>query len=78
MAAPSQGVRSFSRTFLVAPTPANSSAATAGWPCIVLADQFTVRQYSGTSAWSTSQTTETNTETDRLQGITAAPGLVSG
>ncbi|EPQ28779.1 uncharacterized protein PFL1_03582 [Pseudozyma flocculosa PF-1] len=48
---PSTGVRSFDRTFVVAPVPPGSEAANAGWPCVVLSDQMTVRHYSGTTAW---------------------------
>jgi nuclear RNA export factor len=49
--APSHGVRSFSRTMLVAPVTPGSQAASLGWPCVIITDQLTVRQYSGTSAW---------------------------
>lgn len=43
---PSKGIRSFSRTFILAPAPPQSSAALAGWPCIILSDLLTVRGYS--------------------------------
>ncbi|GAA5831257.1 hypothetical protein JCM3766R1_002986 [Sporobolomyces carnicolor] len=43
---PSKGIRSFSRTFILAPAPPNSAAALAGWPCVILSDLFTVRGYS--------------------------------
>ncbi|PWN51483.1 NTF2-like protein [Violaceomyces palustris] len=49
--APSEGIRSFDRTFLVAPVPPGSEAANAGWPCVILSDQLTVRHYSSPSAW---------------------------
>lgn len=48
---PSQGVRSFSRCFVVAPVLPGSTAANLGWPCVILSDQLTVRQYAGTAAW---------------------------
>ncbi|KDN53084.1 NTF2-like protein [Tilletiaria anomala UBC 951] len=48
---PSEGVRSFDRTFVVAPAAPGSTAANAGWPCVILNEQFTIRQYSGNSAW---------------------------
>ncbi|GAA5922186.1 Mex67p [Sporobolomyces koalae] len=43
---PSKGIRSFSRTFILAPAPPTSAAAIAGWPCIILSDLFTIRGYS--------------------------------
>ncbi|GAA6059061.1 hypothetical protein JCM10212_002032 [Sporobolomyces blumeae] len=43
---PSKGIRSFDRTFILAPAPAQSAAATAGWPCIILSDLLTIRGYS--------------------------------
>lgn len=43
---PSKGIRSFSRTFVLAPAPPNSPAALAGWPCVILSDLLTVRGYS--------------------------------
>ncbi|BGP36661.1 nuclear mRNA export, poly(A)+RNA binding protein [Rhodotorula kratochvilovae] len=43
---PSKGVRSFDRTFILAPAPPGSPAAAAGWPCIVLSDLLTLRGYS--------------------------------
>lgn len=49
--APSQGVRSFDRTFLVAPAVPGSEAATHGWPCTIVSDQLTVRHYSLPDAW---------------------------
>lgn len=48
---PSLGVRSFSRCFVVAPTPPGSPAANLGWPCVIISDQLTVRQYAGNNAW---------------------------
>ena len=51
---PSQGVRSFDRTFTVAPAPAGSPAAAAGWPCVILNEQLTVRHYTGNKGWTLS------------------------
>lgn len=48
---PSFGVRSFDRTFMVAPAAPNSSAARAGWPCTILTEQMTVKNYAGIDAW---------------------------
>lgn len=48
----SGGVRSFDRTFLVAPAAPGSPAALAGWPCTILSDELCLRQYSGTESWS--------------------------
>ncbi|GAA5995079.1 uncharacterized protein JCM10292_004525 [Rhodotorula paludigena] len=43
---PSKGVRSFDRTFILAPAPPGSAAQVAGWPCIILSDTFALRGYS--------------------------------
>ncbi|GAA5922659.1 hypothetical protein JCM1841_006770 [Sporobolomyces salmonicolor] len=43
---PTKGVRSFDRTFILAPAPPNSAAQLAGWPCIILSDVLTLRGYS--------------------------------
>lgn len=48
---PSMGYRSFDRTFIVAPSAPGSTAANAGWPCVILSEQLTVRHYSGTASW---------------------------
>ncbi|UZJ52169.1 hypothetical protein CBS101457_001489 [Exobasidium rhododendri] len=48
---PSLGLRSFSRSFVVAPVVPGSTAANLGWPCVIISDQLTVRQYAGTNAW---------------------------
>lgn len=48
---PSQGLRSFDRTFVVAPAAPMSPAAAAGWPCVVVSDQLTLRHYSLPDAW---------------------------
>lgn len=49
--APSQGVRSFDRTFTVVPAAPGSPAAQAEWPCTILSEQLTVRHYSGIAAF---------------------------
>ncbi|EJD06393.1 NTF2-like protein [Fomitiporia mediterranea MF3/22] len=48
---PSQGVRSFDRSFVLAPSPAGSRAAANGWTVTILSDQLTVRPYSSPEAW---------------------------
>ncbi|KAM0793164.1 hypothetical protein ACM66B_000638 [Microbotryomycetes sp. NB124-2] len=48
---PCKGVRSFDRTFILAPAPPGSAAQTAGWPCIILSDIFVIRGYSDPKAW---------------------------
>ncbi|KAI8602660.1 hypothetical protein EDD21DRAFT_371221 [Dissophora ornata] len=48
----SQGVlKSFDRSFIVAPAPPNSSAALNGWKCLIISDQLNVRGYNGSEAW---------------------------
>ncbi|KAJ7116498.1 hypothetical protein C8R44DRAFT_674886 [Mycena epipterygia] len=49
--APSQGVRSFDRTFMLAPAPEGSRAKTNGWDVVILSDQWTIRGYSKPEAW---------------------------
>ncbi|WFD30207.1 nuclear mRNA export, poly(A)+RNA binding protein [Malassezia sp. CBS 17886] len=49
--APSQGLRSFDRSFVVAPAASTSDAAQHGWPCTVVSDMLTVRHYSRPAAW---------------------------
>ncbi|CAD6921078.1 unnamed protein product [Tilletia laevis] len=49
--APSDGVRSFDRLFLVAPVTPQSEAANAGWPCVILSDLITFRHFSHPKAW---------------------------
>ncbi|PAV16685.1 NTF2 [Pyrrhoderma noxium] len=49
--APSMGVRSFDRSFLLAPAVPGSRAAAASWPMSILSDQLTVRPYSSPEAW---------------------------
>ncbi|GAA6004334.1 hypothetical protein JCM10207_000673 [Rhodosporidiobolus poonsookiae] len=43
---PSKGIRSFDRTFVLAPATPGSPAEAAGWPCIILSDMLTIRGYS--------------------------------
>lgn len=49
--APSQGVRSFDRTFVVAPAAPGSDAAQHGWPCVVVSDELMIRHYSREAAF---------------------------
>ncbi|KAJ1788972.1 nuclear mRNA export, poly(A)+RNA binding protein [Coemansia sp. RSA 2399] len=53
--APAQNVLSFDRTFVLAPAPPGSTAATAGSPCIVVNDMLTIRRYNGSHSWSSPQ-----------------------
>ncbi|PCH42285.1 NTF2-like protein [Wolfiporia cocos MD-104 SS10] len=48
---PSQGIRSFDRSFILAPAPDGSRAKQNGWDVVILSDQLTVRAYSGHDAW---------------------------
>lgn len=48
---PSEGKRSFSRAFVLAPAPAGSPAAISGWNAIIISDQLSVRNYSGYGAF---------------------------
>ncbi|KAJ6608686.1 hypothetical protein B0H10DRAFT_2438921 [Mycena sp. CBHHK59/15] len=49
--APSQGVRSFDRTFMLAPAPEGSRAKMSGWDVVILSDQWTIRGFSKHDAW---------------------------
>ncbi|KAJ6570093.1 hypothetical protein DFH09DRAFT_1154023 [Mycena vulgaris] len=49
--APSQGVRSFDRTFMLAPAPEGSRAKMSGWDVVILSDQWTIRGFSKPEAW---------------------------
>ncbi|KAK9899643.1 NTF2-like protein [Cystobasidium minutum MCA 4210] len=42
---PSLAARSFDRAFILAPTPAGTPAANAGWPCVILSDMLVVRNW---------------------------------
>ncbi|KAK3829016.1 MAG: hypothetical protein J3Q66DRAFT_275631 [Benniella sp.] len=47
-----QGVlKSFDRTFIIAPAPPNSPAAMNGWRVVIISDQIIVRSYNGSDAW---------------------------
>ncbi|THH09300.1 hypothetical protein EW145_g2122 [Phellinidium pouzarii] len=48
---PSRGIRSFDRTFILAPAPPGSTAAMNNWAVTILSDQLTVRPYSSPDAW---------------------------
>ncbi|GJJ08185.1 hypothetical protein Clacol_002393 [Clathrus columnatus] len=48
---PSHGVRSFDRTFILAPALDGSRAKLAGWQVVILSDQFVIRSYSSHEAW---------------------------
>ncbi|KAJ1028629.1 hypothetical protein NDA16_001795 [Ustilago loliicola] len=70
--APSQGIRSFDRTFAVAPTPPDSPAAAAGWPCVILSDQLVVRHYSSPSAWAPDSLPTGEVTAEQTQALQAA------
>jgi nuclear RNA export factor len=48
---PSKGVRSFDRTFILAPAAADSPARAAGWDVVILSDQLCIRGYASHDAW---------------------------
>ncbi|KAI5120208.1 hypothetical protein M0805_006314 [Coniferiporia weirii] len=48
---PSQGIRSFDRSFILAPAPAESTAAMNNWTVTILSDQLTIRPFSSHEAW---------------------------
>jgi len=48
---PSQGIRSFDRSFVLAPAPDGSRAKLNGWDVMILSDQLVVRAYSSHEAW---------------------------
>lgn len=48
---PSEGLRSFDRTFILAMAPPGSRAQSNGWNVIILSDQFIVRNYSSPEWW---------------------------
>ncbi|KAJ2548777.1 nuclear mRNA export, poly(A)+RNA binding protein [Coemansia sp. RSA 1933] len=52
---PTQNVLSFDRTFVLAPAPPGSTAATAGSPCIIVNDMLTIRRYNGFHSWTSTQ-----------------------
>ncbi|KAJ7056667.1 hypothetical protein C8F01DRAFT_1211342 [Mycena amicta] len=49
--APWQGIRSFDRTFMLAPAPEGSRAKMNGWDVVILSDQWTIRGFSKPEAW---------------------------
>ncbi|KIP04393.1 hypothetical protein PHLGIDRAFT_31380 [Phlebiopsis gigantea 11061_1 CR5-6] len=48
---PTEGIRSFDRSFILAPAPEGSRAKQAGWDVMILSDQLVVRAYSSHEAW---------------------------
>ncbi|KAI0690620.1 hypothetical protein BC835DRAFT_1363567 [Cytidiella melzeri] len=48
---PTEGIRSFDRSFILAPAPEGSRAKLAGWDVMILSDQLNVRAYSSHTAW---------------------------
>ncbi|KAI0768083.1 NTF2-like protein [Trametes elegans] len=48
---PSQGIRSFDRSFVLALAPEGSRAKQSGWDVVILSDQLVVRAYSSHEAW---------------------------
>ncbi|KAF9923548.1 nuclear mRNA export, poly(A)+RNA binding protein [Linnemannia zychae] len=43
--------KSFDRTFVLAPAPADSFAAQNGWRCVIISDQLTIREHKGHESW---------------------------
>ena len=50
-AEPSRGIRSFDRSFILAPATDGSRTKLAGWPVVILSDQLVIRAYSSHEAW---------------------------
>lgn len=75
---PSYGVRSFDRTFIVAPSSPESAAAKAGWPCTILAEQLTVRQYSGIDGWKVGSLPVDDAAQQAGQAAPAPPAAANG
>ncbi|KAI0671575.1 NTF2-like protein [Trametes maxima] len=48
---PSEGIRSFDRSFVLAIAPEGSRAKQSGWDVVILSDQLVVRAYSSHEAW---------------------------
>jgi len=48
---PGKGKRSFDRTWILAPAPAGSVAQGNGWPCVILTENWVVRNYTEPKAW---------------------------
>jgi len=81
---PVHGLRSFDRSFILAPALEGSRAKVLGWDVEVLSDQLTVRSYSSCEAWQSGpmvvqpsisrviQTTQPRSSTPVTQGDTLA------
>ncbi|KAF9928260.1 nuclear mRNA export, poly(A)+RNA binding protein [Linnemannia zychae] len=65
-----QVIKSFDRSFIIAPAPPNSQASLHGWKCIIISDQLIVRHYNGSKAW---QPEDNSSATGPIP--TAAPGV---
>ncbi|OCH95422.1 NTF2-like protein [Obba rivulosa] len=48
---PAEGIRSFDRSFMLAPAPEGSRAKQSGWDVMILSDELVVRAYSSHEAW---------------------------
>ncbi|KAI0360121.1 NTF2-like protein [Trametes cingulata] len=48
---PSEGIRSFDRSFVLAIAPDGSRAKQSGWDVVILSDQLVIRAYSSHEAW---------------------------
>lgn len=48
---PSMGLRSFERTFVLAPATPGSPAANNGWPCVIISDMLVLRNWTNPSVW---------------------------
>lgn len=48
---PTEGIRSFDRSFILAPAPEGSRPKQSGWDVMILSDQLVVRAYSSHTAW---------------------------
>ncbi|KAL0948624.1 hypothetical protein HGRIS_010432 [Hohenbuehelia grisea] len=48
---PSNGLRSFDRSFMLAPAADGSLAKVNGWDVVILSDQWVIRAYSSSQAW---------------------------
>lgn len=48
---PSRGIRSFDRSFVLAPAAADTPARAAGWDVVILSDQLCIRAYSSHEMW---------------------------
>ncbi|KAF9026032.1 NTF2-like protein [Hymenopellis radicata] len=48
---PSEGLRSFDRSFVLAPATEGSRARANGWDVVILSDHWTIRNYSSPESW---------------------------